>query len=305
MYPLPAEIYADVFARYPEELKNGNSRSGWNASQPGGLAASSFLEGPSFDRNGILWCVDIVNGRLLNVSSDGIFSVAAEYDGWPNGLKISSDGRVFVADHKHGIMVHEPGSGTVLPFLTHMGTERFRAVNDLFFARNGDMYFTDQGLSGLHDPCGRVFRLSRRGKLECILDRIPSPNGLVMNLEENTLFVAVTRANAVWRVPLTEQGTVKVGNYIQLSGGIGPDGMALDAEGGLAVAHAGLGSVWIFSSRGEPKYRICTAGGDLSTNLAYGGDNNTELFITESRTATIYRAFLNTAGNPMFSHLGQ
>ena len=52
------------------------------------------------------------------------------------------------------------------------------------------------------------------------------------------LYVAVTRANAIWRVPLTRDGHVtKVGTFIQMSGGGGPDGLAIDEEGNLAVAH--------------------------------------------------------------------
>jgi gluconolactonase len=98
--------------------------------------------------------------------------------------------------------------------------ERFNAVNDLFFASNGDLYFTDQGMTELHDPTGRLFRASPVGRVTCLLHNVPSPNSLVMNREETMLYVAVTRGNCVWRVPLTRDGGVaKVGLYIQLSGG--------------------------------------------------------------------------------------
>src|SRR5690606_529950 len=88
---------------------------------------------------------------------------------------------------------------------------------------------------------------------------------------------------------------------LQLSGGVGPDGLALDAAGGLAVAHAGLGAVWLFSNRGEPLYRINTPAGAMSTNVAYGGPQNKDLFITESASGQIFRANLAVAGNRMFS----
>src|SRR5690606_37819119 len=104
------------------------------------------------------------------------------------------------------------------------GAEGFKGVNDLFFAANGDLYFTDQGQTGLQDPTGRLFRLRADGRLDCLLDNVPSPNGLVMNLEETALYLAVTRANAIWRVPLLRDGgTTKVGNFVQLTGGWGPD----------------------------------------------------------------------------------
>ena len=54
------------------------------------------------------------------------------------------------------------------------------------------------------------------------------------------------RGNAIWRVPLLPDGNItKVGIYVQLSGGVGPDGMAVDTAGGIAVAHVGAGQVWV------------------------------------------------------------
>lgn len=302
MFNSPEVLEARVFARYPESLRSGNSQSSWSLAQPGKHIRTSFLEGPSFDREGRLWCVDIINGRLLTVTQKGQFEVQAEYDGWPNGLKIRHDGVVFIADYKHGIMVHEPGSGVVKPYLERVGVERFKGVNDLFFARNGDLYFTDQGLTGLHDPTGRLFRVKANGKVECLLNNIPSPNGLVMNIEEDTLYLAVTRANAIWRVPLTDDGAAKVGVYIQLSGGVGPDGLALDEKGGLWVAHAGLGTVWGFNPLGEPIYRVKAQEGALVTNLAFGGAGDKELYLIESGSATVQSVKLPISGKPMYSH---
>ena len=74
-----------------------------------------------------------------------------------------------------------------------------------------------------------MFRIRVNGQIDCLLDNIPSPNGIALDPTESMLYVAVTRANAVWRVPLMPDGGVaKVGNFIQLSGGVGPDGLAVD-----------------------------------------------------------------------------
>ena len=172
-------------------------------------------------------------------------AASAEYDGWPNGLKFHRDGRAFIADHKRGIMQFDPASGAVTPVLEEVRREGFKGTNDLVFARNGDLYFTDQGQTGLQDPTGRVYRLSTSGQVNCLLDNIPSPNGIVLSPDEKTLFIAVTRANQVWRLPLHPDGTTsKVAAFLTLSGGLaGPDGLAIDEAGGLAVAHCGLGAI--------------------------------------------------------------
>jgi gluconolactonase len=90
--------------------------------------------------------------------------------------------------------------------------------------------------------------------------------------------------------------------FIQLSGGGGPDGLALDEAGGLAIAHSGLGSVWIFSPIGEPLYRLRSAAGLNTTNLAYGGLDRRTVFVTESASGSILKARVPVAGRALFSH---
>ena len=302
MFAAPPDIETRVFARLPDEFRRPNTRSHWADLQMRGAELESFLEGPSFDRAGNLYVVDIPYGRIFRVSPDAAWTLVAEYDGEPNGLKIHRDGTIYIADHKHGIMRLDPDTGAVEPFIDRPRLERFKGTNDLFFAANGDLYFTDQGQTGLHDPTGRLYRATAEGGLECLLDTIPSPNGLVMNLDETILYLAVTRANNVWRVPFMRDGQPsKVGVFVQMSGGLaGPDGMALDAEGNLAVAHAGLGSVWLFSPLGEPIARVRSCEGVMTTNVAYGGADRKTLYITESQSGTILAADMPAPGKAMY-----
>ena len=302
-YAPPQEIATEVFAVLPDHLRITGRRSGWSFGKDHAFL-HSFLEGPSFDREGNLLLVDIPYGRVLRVTPAGEWSVLAEYDGWPNGLKLHRDGRAFIADHKRGIMQLDPATGVVTPVLEDVRREGFKGTNDLIFARNGDLYFTDQGQSGLQDPSGRVYRLRTNGQVDCLVDNVPSPNGLVLSPDETALFVAVTRANQIWRLPLHPDGTTsKVFAFITLSGGLtGPDGLAINREGGLAVAHAGLGCVWLFDRLGQPRYRVQSCAGLATTNLAFGGPDNRTLYITESDTGTILRAETPVPGQLMFSH---
>ena len=294
----PAElIKTEIFARLPDRFKVTPTPQRPHA---------SFLEGPSFDREGRLYCVDIHNGRILRVDPRGEFELVAEYDGEPNGIKIHKDGRIFVADHKNGLMLLDPDAGKVTPILERARRERFKGLNDLVFATNGDLYFTDQGQSGLEDMTGRVWRLRAGGIVELLVRSVPSPNGLVLSQDEKMLYVAATRANAIWRLPLTlnEDGSVmRVGAFINLSGGTGPDGMALDAEGSVVVAHIGLGTVWVFDRIGVPLYRIRSCAGLGTSNVAYGGADRRTLYITESETGSVLTARLPVPGQIMYSHM--
>lgn len=304
MFAPPEEIKTEVFARLPDKFRRKDSDNAWSLVNRRGLAADSFIEGPSFDRNGNLYIVDIPYGRIFRISPAGEFTLVAEYDGEPNGLKIAREGRIVITDYRHGLMTLDPASGKVSSLLERRWSERFKGVNDLVFASNGDIYFTDQGQTGMHDPTGRVYRLRVDGALDQIVNTVPSPNGLVLNGSEQILYVAATRGNAIWRIPLMPDGTAsKVGIFIQLSGSLGgPDGLAMDEQDNLAIAHAGLGTVWIFSRLGEPLYRLRSCQGLATTNLAYGGADNRNLYITESETGCVLVARLPVAGRAMASH---
>jgi gluconolactonase len=305
MYAPPQIIETEVFARLPDKFRRKDPDNAWAIVNRRGVPVDSFLEGPSFDRDGQLYVVDIPYGRIFRVSPGGEFTLIAEYDGEPNGLKIAKDGRIVITDYKHGLMILDPASGKVSPLLQRRWSESFKGVNDLVFARNGDIYFTDQGQTGMHDPTGRVYRLRVDGTLDLLVNNVPSPNGLVLNGSEHILYVAATRGNCIWRVPLMPDGTAsKVGIFVQLSGSLGgPDGLAMDQDDNLAIAHAGLGSVWIFSRTGEPLYRVRSCEGLTTTNVAYGGQDNKTLYITESESGTILQARLPVAGRWMASHL--
>lgn len=291
MYAAPPRRKLEVFASVPERFHARQRASTWVNVQLHGADTPAFLEGPSFDAQGNLWVVDIPYGRLFRMDPQGLMECMLEYDGEPNGLVFHPDGRAFIADNKNGVMVFDPVTGKVEAFLDRALVQRFKGVNDLTFGSNGDLYFTDQGQTGLHDPSGKVYRLTAEGRLDCLLSNVPSPNGLVLNQHEDVLYVAVTRANAIWRVPLVKQhGLVtKVGTYIQLSGGGGPDGLALDAEGGLAVCHVGLGAVWIFDEVGQPVCRLDSPVGRLTTNCAYGGVGRRQLFVTAGQHVLVSR----------------
>jgi gluconolactonase len=300
MFAAPPAVTAEIFTQVPESLRIRE-----NPVMRFGVARDCFLEGPSFDRAGNLYCVDIYYGRIFRIDAQGNFEVVTQYDGRPNGLKIDRDGRIFIADHTKGLLTLDPASGKVSTVLNEAYGEPFKGLNDLIFSTDGDLYFTDQGSSGMHDPSGRVFCLRTDGRLDMLLDNVPSPNGLALSPDEKTLYVAATRSNTIWNVPLAQfqHGIVKrVGIFVHLNGGTGPDGLAVSAQGHVLVAHVGFGAVWVFDNRGVPVLRIDSPTQHAVTNMAFGGKDNRSLFITESGSGSILKTELPFAGAPMFSH---
>lgn len=296
----PQVRQAEVHTRLPERFRRTGVRSAWADANRGGQPTDSFLEGPVFDGQGNLYVTDIPFGRVFRVDARGEWELVAEWEGEPNGAKFLDERELIVTDYRNGLMAVDVRSGAVRPFLERRNSERFKGVNDLVFDSQGNLYFTDQGQTGLHDPTGRLYRLRREGRLDLLLDNVPSPNGVALSPDERVLYLGVTRANQVWRVPLLDDGSVaKVGAFFTSHGPSGPDGLAVDEAGRVVVANPGLGLCWVLNARAEPEAVLKSSTGTSLTNVAFGGPLRKTLFCTESVTGTVLRAELENAGLPI------
>lgn len=272
----------ELFTRMPDALRRPE-RSTWADANRGGQITDSFLEGPVFDQAGNLYVCDIPFGRIFRIDPAGNWTLVTQYDGEPNGMKFLDARTLLVTDYKNGLLRIDVEAGAVTPHLERRNTERFKGVNDLVLDAEGNVYFTDQGQTGLHDPTGRLYRLRPSGQLDLLLSNVPSPNGVALSPDGKLLYLAVTRGNCVWRVPLLRDGSVaKVSQFFTSYGPSGPDGLAVDAEGGVIVANPGLGYVWVLNARAQPVVVLRGPEGASITNIAFGGDDRKTLFVTDS-----------------------
>lgn len=286
----------EVFTRMPDALRR-REPSAWADANRGGQATDSFLEGPVFDEAGNLYVADIPFGRIFRIDPAGAWTLVAEYDGEPNGMKFLDAHTLLVTDYKNGLMRIDVRTGAVTPHLQRRNTERFKGVNDLVLDAQGNIYFTDQGQTGLHDPTGRLYRLRPDGQLDLLLGNVPSPNGVALSPDGKLLYLAVTRGNCVWRVPLLADGSVaKVSQFFTSYGPSGPDGLAVDAKGRVLVANPGLGYVWLLNARAEPVVVLRGPVGASTTNLAFGGKDRSTLYVTDSTHGNILMAQLDAPG---------
>src|SRR5262249_18347302 len=155
---------------------------------------------------------------------------------------------------------------------------------------------TDPGRSSLSDPTGRVFRLrADQTRPDVILTNVPYPNGIALSPDGSLVYIAATRGNAVWRLMAAAPDPLlpMAGIFLQLSGGLGPDGLAVDAAGRLAVAQAQAGRAYLFSAIGDCLARIRLPRGLWTTALAFARDGKA-LYIVEAQYGAVWRADIST-----------
>ncbi len=296
MYSTPLSLSTDTHFELPSFLHEAGADNPWSHANLGGRDIHSFLDAPVFDTSGNLWLADTPFGRIFRVTPTGEWDLITKYDGWPSGLKFHADGRLFIADQRHGILQFDVSLRKLSPVVTHYVGQRFLGVRDLVFASNGDLFFSDAGQSGLQAADGALYRLKANGELHRLAGGIPGPTGVALSVNEETVLIGVAGDNAIWRAPLVEGGVSKVGRAIQLSGGFGamagPGGIVTDSDDNVFVAHNGMGCVWMFDKRGEPKYRVDSSRGDWISGLTLDPSDPRTIVITEAQTGVLLKASL-------------
>lgn len=277
----PRLLTPTLMARLPEALWWRGEPTAWTRMTRPGMALHSFLEGPCVDGDRLL-VADVPHGRIFVVEDDK-WSVAYAYDGEPHAIRRLDADSYVVADHRLGLLrVNASGAMTVLA-----ATDQFRGLSDLAVARDGTVWFTDPGRSSLSDPYGRLWRRAPNGALTCVLEGLAYPNGVALDPGERFVHVACTRANAVLRLAMADAATPPMtGTFVHLSGGLGPDGLAIDAAGRLAVAQAQAGRAYLFDRLGDPLAEVRTPGA-WTTAVAFARDGS--LLVVEAEEGAVWR----------------
>ncbi len=246
----------------------------------------SYCEGVVFDHDGNAY---ISHGRFVTkVTADGKKSRWLDTGGAPNGHKILADGTHLICDGEKHCVFHVSADGKILDKASSKcGDKELRGPNDLTLdTPNGGFYFTDPGGSDDKKLVGTIHYVTKDGKTLLCAEGLAFPNGIVLAPDGKRLLVAESKKNRVLEYPIESPGKLgKMRVFADLPEKKGeqidnqPDGMCLDSEGNLYVAHYGMKQVQVLDKDGKLVRRY--PGGNLTTsNVAFGGPNLDTLHIT-------------------------
>lgn len=284
-------IRATAFARLPDAHRHAGPPSPWAEMTRPGQQMHSFLEGAFIDDDGALWLSDVPYGRVFRVMPDGNWQLMHHDVGEPHAMRIAADGRKIAVDYSRGL-VELTGLNASKVLTNGPPATPFLGLSDMTFAPDGALWFTDSGRTSLSDPRGRVWRRAADGGLRLVLDCVPYPNGISLSPDGAWVYVAATRANAVWRFSsrLPAAGPPMVGTFLHLSGGLGPDGLACNVDGWVAVAQAQAGRAYVFDSLGDVIAEVRLPEGMWTTSVAFHPARPRELYIVEAQHAAVFVA---------------
>lgn len=287
-----SHLTATLWSALPDDLHHRGTPSDWAKMTRPGQTMHSFLEAAFFDAEHNLWLSDVPYGRVFRISPDGIWTQVHQIDGEPHAMRIAPDGRHIAVDYRHGLIAL---TGETTFDILSTGTPAFLGLSDMTYGPDGALWFTDSGRSSLSDPCGRVYRW-QDGDLRLVLACVPYSNGIAVSPDNAWVYVAATRANQVWKFAtrLPDTGPPMVGTYLQLSGGLGPDGLACNAMGWLAVAQAQAGRAYVFDALGDPIAEVRLPRGLWTTSVTFDPNDPQRLLIVDAQFGGVFTCHIPT-----------
>ncbi|MES2331447.1 MAG: SMP-30/gluconolactonase/LRE family protein [Bacteroidota bacterium] len=241
------------------------------------------------------------NGKEVYVKPGG-YTDTAKRGGFmgSDALAISRDGRLMICQHgdRRVAIMDAPLNAPQSKFITLAGQydgKRLNSPNDLFLAKNGDLYFTDPsyGLErGARDPKKElsfqgVYKLNKAGKVTLLIDSLELPNGIGILPDGKTLLVSNTegKKRGWYAYDISKDGSLTNGRTFYSPGtdralGMGGcDGFKIDKNGNVFAA--GPGGIWIFTQTGELIGKI-KINGVTAANCALTPDGKT-IYITATQ----------------------
>ncbi|HVF89749.1 MAG TPA: SMP-30/gluconolactonase/LRE family protein, partial [Blastocatellia bacterium] len=245
-----------------------------------------YCEGIVFDRSGNAYISDTQNGEIYRVTPGGQAAIWAK-TGAPNGHKVLADGSHLVCDGSQRAVLRLDSSGKTLGKASSEYDNRpLRSPNDLTLDSHGGFYFTDPGGSDENKPIGTIHYVDASGKTHLVAEGLAFPNGIVLRPGGKSLLVGESKHNRILVYDVLAPG--KVGPMRVFAGlptkerdqiDNQPDGMCLDQDGNLYVAHYGMRQVQVLDPKGK-LLRSYPAGNLTTSNVAFGGPKMDQLYVT-------------------------
>ena len=289
-----------------------------------------FPEGPVVMPDGSVIVTEIEAGQLTRCYPGGRKEVVAKTGGGPNGLAMGPGNQLYCVNNggfnwneaggylaPHGIASDYSGGRVERIDLASGAVETLyksgdfgcvlRGPNDLMFDEHGGFWFTDHGKEDFatrcHDIVGIFYAKSDGSYLEEVIFPSHNPNGVGISPDGSRLYAAET-----YTCRLMAFNIIAPGKVDDAAGPGGPgipiyrpagykffDSLAMEANGNICVATIGECGISVISPEGELVEFVATD--DIfTTNIAFGGDDMMDAYITLSGSGRLVKTRWNRPG---------
>jgi sugar lactone lactonase YvrE len=243
-----------------------------------------FPEGPRW-RDGRLYFSDMHAQSVLTVDLEGKSELVARVEADPSGLGWLPDGRMLVVSmtDRRLLRVEPDGSQSEVADLSALATHH---CNDMVVDRQGRAYVGNFGWDlhggGTPTPANLVM-VTPEGETRVVASDLEFPNGTVITDDGGTLIIGETMGRRLTAFDIEQDGTLSGRREWAVLDKALPDGICLDAEGGIWVASPISHGLLRVLEGGEVTDRIAVENQAFACML--GGPERRHLFICTAESS--------------------
>jgi D-xylonolactonase len=269
-----------------------------------------LLEGPRIDERNRLYFSDIRGGGVFRRSPDGKIETLIPERKAVGGIALNTGGGLIVTGKTLAFWDEKGGKLRDL-FAEWEGKPLF-GINDLTTDDQGSVWFGTFGFD-IHagfdfktkPPAGALFRIDAPGKVTKLAEGVEVTNGLGFSPDRKLLYHCDSQSG-VWVYDVRPDRTVSDRRLFAKVPEGAPDGMTVDAEGGVwAAVVMGPGEVVRFKPDGTLDRRVKVPAKSV-TSVAFGGPDMRDLYaVTVNNTndralkGTVFRTRSDIPGLPV------
>ncbi|WP_294393754.1 SMP-30/gluconolactonase/LRE family protein [uncultured Sphingomonas sp.] len=238
-----------------------------------------LLESPRW-HDGRLWVADILDHKVYTLAADGTRSVVCEVPHQPIGMGFLPDGTLVIASKKDRRLMKLVDGQLVL----HADLSGYATgdLNDLVVDDLGNVYIGNFGYDidgGEPKKSSDLHMAAPDGSVRVAASGVEFPNGMVITDGGRTLIGAETWASRLLAYDRAADGTLSNCRIYAELGNQQPDGICIDAAGGIWIAGYETGEVVRIRADGTITDRIRCGGRAIACALG-GADGRTLFSVT-------------------------
>ncbi len=269
-----------------------------------------LVEGPRTDERNRLYFSDVRGGGVFRRAPDGTLETLIPARTFVGGIALCEDGGLMVTGAS--LAKWNPRGAQLTDVFAHWQGKPLFGLNDLTTDARGSVWTGSFGMDiakfdfTSKPPPGALFRIDPPATVTMLYEGVEVTNGLGFSPDGRLLYHCDTTTRAVWAYDVNAERRLSGRRVFgRLPEGM-PDGMTVDAEGGVWVAVVGgPGEVVRFKSDGAVERRIKVPARTV-TSVAFGGPDMRDLYVVTAnnsemrdRKGTIFRARSEIAGLPV------
>ena len=188
----------------------------------------TFGEGPRWF-GGVLWFSDMLGEAVHTADLAGVVATIPLPGHAPSGLGFRPDGTMLiVSTQRRHILGYKDGASTVVADLSDIAPAD---LGDMVIDDAGRAYVGSQAATG-----GLIARVDPDGSIAVVADDLDFPNGMVITPDRSTLIVAESMGRRLTAYAIGKDGSLHSRRVWAEALDGPPDGITLDADGGVWVS---------------------------------------------------------------------